>query len=1014
MRYANYVGRVGSLAIALGVGLSIVGTAGTASATPGDTGSQSDSAPPADSAPRSQPAGTTESSPDIGAGGRTHKRSPQAPAGTRNGGNTTATEGHRPAEGTRPSRHTAARSPLAGATQSARNTPSDETPGDATASDETPAIPVDETPATLDSGKASSTAEYDVEDAVTSDGEPDPTGTLPGPAAPLVSATEPAIPTEPGTQHPDDDNADVNFTGATSPTNERATAPEHALAAATEPAPAGSAKQESVAAPGVTSVVKAGSQTAATPAVANPVTSVAPVAPTWNRAAAATNTLMIKLERLASNLLNLIGLRPSARGAPVAPTESPLMLAALAWGRRQTQQPFLLSLLSGGVTTARVAAAAAPTNSVPVASTPTFGTPDSVSGAITGSLNVTDANGDVLTYSVTSAPAGGKLVLSSNGSFIYTPSQATRVRAGASLGPDVDPFTVSASDGKAAITVTVSAPVYSGQLSSATISPLTSGASPSGIAVYGNRIYVANTAGNSITAIDGPSNTVLATIGVGVAPTSLTVSPDGNTLYVTNSGSNTITAMSTLSGAIIANIGVGARPQSVAVNPAGSRLYVANTSSNNVTVLNTTTGATVATIAVGTAPTGIAVSPNGARVYVVNRSSGTVSAINTTTNKVVATMKVGTTPQSIALSSDGSRLYVTNSGSNNVSVLNASTGGTIATIAVGINPYGAAMSRDGSLVYVANSDSTVSLIDTKTSTKVTGTLRTETGSGSMIAMSADGTRAYVTNTAGTTLRATTLVHAADPPPTNVVPPSPLATTGFVDNFTGAAGTRPNSAIWGYHLGAGGDGGQLEAFTDSTKNASLDGTGNLAITAIREPIQVPGFGTFNYSSAFLTTQGKLDFTYGTIAASIKMPVQQGLTSAFWALGSDIQAVGWPTGGEIDIVELANNGTYGGSTLHGPGGYALPVQTPVDIKTGYHTFWMHWEHNLIVTGVDNTTLAVYTPDSLSPGTPWTFNDRSMFAILSLHVGGPYGTPDSSTVLPASMLVDWLSYSPLAATT
>ena len=59
--------------------------------------------------------------------------------------------------------------------------------------------------------------------------------------------------------------------------------------------------------------------------------------------------------------------------------------------------------------------------------------------------------------------------------------------------------------------------------------------------------------------------------------------------------------------------------------------------------------------------------------------------------------------------------------------------------------------------------------------------------------------------------------------------------------------------------------------------------------------------FNYSSGRIRTQGKVDFTFGRVEASIKLPSGQGLWSAFWLLGSDPSVYGpWAAKGEIDIV------------------------------------------------------------------------------------------------------------------
>lgn len=234
-------------------------------------------------------------------------------------------------------------------------------------------------------------------------------------------------------------------------------------------------------------------------------------------------------------------------------------------------------------------------------------------------------------------------------------------------------------------------------------------------------------------------------------------------------------------------------------------------------------------------------------------------------------------------------------------------------------------------------------------------------------------------------------------------PAPAAT---VDDFSGPAGAPPNPALWNYQLGAGGTDGQLEAYTNSPRNASLDGNGNLAIVALNEPVDYPGFGIANYTSAFLNTHGHLDFCYGTVAARIKLPAGQGLRPAFWLLGSDISTVGWPQCGEIDIVELP----IGGSTLHGVGGYQLPVNVPFDVGTEWHDYALDWRPDKITTSVDGRLIASWTPSSLPHGAPWTFNNHPMYVILNMAVGGPWGRPDGSTNFPATMLVDWMRYTPM----
>src|SRR5258708_36576450 len=127
-----------------------------------------------------------------------------------------------------------------------------------------------------------------------------------------------------------------------------------------------------------------------------------------------------------------------------------------------------------------------------------------------------------------------------------------------------------------------------------------------------------------------------------------------------------------------------------------------------------------------------------------------------------------------------------------------------------------------------------------------------------------------------------------------------------DEFNGKALAPPNSANWVYDLGAGGWGNrELETYTNSTDNAYQDGAGNLVIRAQRAPSGA-------YTSARIKTRGTFSFTYGRVAARLKIPQGQGIWPAFWMLGTDIPTAGWPACGEIDIMENIGREP---STVHG---------------------------------------------------------------------------------------------------
>src|SRR5215470_18241893 len=138
--------------------------------------------------------------------------------------------------------------------------------------------------------------------------------------------------------------------------------------------------------------------------------------------------------------------------------------------------------------------------------------------------------------------------------------------------------------------------------------------------------------------------------------------------------------------------------------------------------------------------------------------------------------------------------------------------------------------------------------------------------------------------------------------------SPLASRAqswvlvWSDEFDGPAGSVPDSTKWGYDIGGNGWGNnELESYTDRTQNAYLDGSGNLVIKVINENFTGRDGIQRNYTSARLLTKGKFEQKYGRFEARIKIPFGQGIWPAFWMLGNDISQVGWPTCGEIDIME-----------------------------------------------------------------------------------------------------------------
>lgn len=237
---------------------------------------------------------------------------------------------------------------------------------------------------------------------------------------------------------------------------------------------------------------------------------------------------------------------------------------------------------------------------------------------------------------------------------------------------------------------------------------------------------------------------------------------------------------------------------------------------------------------------------------------------------------------------------------------------------------------------------------------------------------------------------------------------------FSDEFKGESKQTFDTAKWTAETGGGGWGNEeLQFYRDGIRNAHLDGKGNLVITA--EKIDPAGdltcwYGKCLYTSARLITKKKFEFKYGRVEARIKLPQGAGVWPAFWMLGNDIDRIGWPACGEIDIMEFIGREPakiYG--TIHGPGysGAASvggSITLTGDKRTSdFHIYAVEWSENEIRWFFDGKEYHKFSRTNIPSGSKWVF-DHPFFIILNFAVGGKWpGSPDSKTRFPQSMLID-----------
>ncbi|MEV7967330.1 glycoside hydrolase family 16 protein [Sphaerisporangium sp. NPDC088356] len=260
-----------------------------------------------------------------------------------------------------------------------------------------------------------------------------------------------------------------------------------------------------------------------------------------------------------------------------------------------------------------------------------------------------------------------------------------------------------------------------------------------------------------------------------------------------------------------------------------------------------------------------------------------------------------------------------------------------------------------------------------------------------------------------------------------------------DDFNGSAGSLPSSADWIIDTGhayPGGPGnwgtGEIQNYTASPSNLSLDGAGNLRITPIKS-------GSGEWTSARIETR-RADFKPAAgrvlrIEGRIQMPNVTGNEAlgywpAFWALGSPYRGNywNWPGTGEFDIMENVNglNAVWG--VLHcgvNPGGpcnetTGIGANRPcpgASCQSAMHTYRFEWDRavspNQLRWYVDGQQFHSVAENQMDAGT-WNnmTSHAGYFLLLNVAMGGAFpnalggSTPTAATVSGRPMLVDYVA--------
>ncbi len=210
----------------------------------------------------------------------------------------------------------------------------------------------------------------------------------------------------------------------------------------------------------------------------------------------------------------------------------------------------------------------------------------------------------------------------------------------------------------------------------------------------------------------------------------------------------------------------------------------------------------------------------------------------------------------------------------------------------------------------------------------------------------------------------------------------------------------DTSSWSYETGQNGWGNnELEDYTYG-KNVQVK-NGYLSIIARKENSQ--------YTSGRICTRDKRVFTYGLVEIRAKLPWGTGTWPALWMLGADEKTVGWPSCGELDIMEhVGKQPGYIHCSLHDLSGYgATPYTGVIYLKnpfTRYHLYAMEWTKQYIRYFVDGHVVYEYNPDQKTAAN-WPF-DKPFYFIFNIAIGGGWGGPKvDDTIFPQTMKVDYV---------
>lgn len=233
---------------------------------------------------------------------------------------------------------------------------------------------------------------------------------------------------------------------------------------------------------------------------------------------------------------------------------------------------------------------------------------------------------------------------------------------------------------------------------------------------------------------------------------------------------------------------------------------------------------------------------------------------------------------------------------------------------------------------------------------------------------------------------------------------------------------PNSKKWKYEEGFVRN-RETQYYTVQNKKNVWVEHGYLTISGIKETTKNKQYkqgstswktkdSLASYTSASITTLGKVSFKYGRIEIRAKLPNAKGMWPAIWMMGSiNRKQINWPKCGEIDIMEFVGSDT---SHIHAAvhyeqnneAGFASSINKTLlsNTSTDFNVYALEWTKDKLEFYVNNILYHSFSVETATYKKSNPFR-KPFYLIINLAMGASWPGPIDDRALPQKFLIDYI---------